>query len=95
VRDADGSTVLHHIARAKQDVEPMFRELKKHQQPALDVLLDAADGNGDTPLLVVCDGKCARPLRSGEIAVRESFMIVVWHGKLSSVINLRLFTTDH
>jgi hypothetical protein len=50
--------VLHHIARAKKDAEPMFRELKKHQQPSLDAVLDAADGNGDTPLLVACDGKC-------------------------------------
>jgi hypothetical protein len=37
----------------------MFRELKKHQQPSLDAMLDAADGNGDTPLLVACDGKGA------------------------------------
>jgi hypothetical protein len=57
VWDADGSTVLHHIARAKQDAEAMLRELKKHQQSALDGMLDAADGNGDTPLLVACDGE--------------------------------------
>jgi hypothetical protein len=64
VRDADGSTVLHHIARAKQDAEAMLREVKKHQQPALDKMLDAADGNGDPPLLVACDGETSRQCKA-------------------------------
>lgn len=73
--DAEGSTVLHHLARAKLDAEAMLRELHKHASNAsssggssgvgggtagmkgiVDALMVAVDVNGDTPLLVACDG---------------------------------------
>lgn len=53
--DADGSTVLHHISRAKEDAHNMFLELKKNNK-LNDALLQAHDKNGDTAVLVACEG---------------------------------------
>ena len=55
--DGDGSTVLHHLGRAKLDSAAMFRELKKNNK-INDALLDVRDKNGDTVLLVACEGTC-------------------------------------
>jgi hypothetical protein len=57
VRDAEGSSVLHHIARSKTDTEAMFNEVKKHASAVVDALLTTVDCNGDTPLLVACEGE--------------------------------------
>jgi hypothetical protein len=57
VRDAEGNSVLHHIARSKANTEAMFNEVKKHASAVADALLTTVDCNGDTPLLVACEGK--------------------------------------
>lgn len=54
--DGDGSTVLHHLGRAKLDSAAMFRELKKNNK-INDALLDVRDKNGDTVLLVASEGE--------------------------------------
>jgi hypothetical protein len=52
-----GRCVLHHIARTKTDTEAMFNEVKKHAGAVVDALLTTVDCNGDTPLLVACEGE--------------------------------------
>ncbi|KAJ1440505.1 ankyrin repeat-containing domain protein [Ochromonadaceae sp. CCMP2298] len=64
--DDEGSTPLHHLARAKKgpvsdpsdhisNVLAIFSELKKHH--ISDEFMSAADLKGDTALLVACDNK--------------------------------------
>lgn len=57
IRDAEESTLLHHIARSKsEDTANMYTELKKNNV-AVDALLEFKDLNGDTALIVACEGK--------------------------------------
>ncbi len=48
--------MLHHIARSKTDAANMIRELKKNNK-LIDALLDVKDKNGDTALIVACEGE--------------------------------------
>ena len=55
-QDAEKSTALHHLARAKSDSASMFKELKKRYPAEVDALMQLADFNGDTPLLIAIQG---------------------------------------
>jgi hypothetical protein len=47
--------VLHHISRAKSNGPDILRELKKNNK-LIEAHFEAKDMNGDTPLIVACEG---------------------------------------